>query len=544
MRILIKEDHSLLADLLFEEEEITIGSAHTCHIHLQDAHLPPRNAVIAPTGEAPNQWYIENLDLENPVLVNDKAITQRTLLKNGDRVMLREFLLEIHLFEEEFEQTFVEYDEPQLSAAELAKIKEFPLPPGSVAKRYFEPINLMKAQFERCARVAVQLAACRDIHELVDQSLRALLDLFSTRVAWIGIRRKPEGELEVLQGRLASGQSCGTTPIIELLEYRCVHRAQHVCIRKVRQYDVIGSAMAVPLVTPTGTLGMIYVDRAVKTKRFQIPDLDTMAVLAMQIAAKLDALVTDRAQRTAAITSTEVSVAHTIQTILDPKTAPTWKNLLLSAYTRSGQQNPGDLYDLMKHPDSEITAFLLGHVNGAGASLALSLARLHSVFRVGFLHKDQPHALARALNWLMYDEKDPSTIDTLFLLVDPPTGRIQYCRAGKIGAFIVTARGEPRPLSEADNPAIGQVRNHPYWSKADQLAPGETLALYTRGAATATNGDGERFGETRFIELTCDGFGQPPATTIEDITHELTAFFADGTHPDDITIVLLHRPDE
>ena len=195
----------------------------------------------------------------------------------------------------------------------------------------------------------------------------------------------------------------------------------------------------------------------------------------------------------------------------------------------------------MRHPDSEITAFMLGHVNATGASLALSMARLHSTFRVGFLHNDPPHALARALNWLMYDEKDPSTVDAVFFLVDPPSGKIKYSRAGKLGGFIVNADGQPRALQGADAPAIGRVRHFEYISRMEQLVPGETLAVYSRGVASSTNAEGERFGEHRFIELVCDGFCQPPATTIQDLSYELTTFFADGKHPDDVTIVLLHR---
>jgi serine phosphatase RsbU (regulator of sigma subunit) len=75
----------------------------------------------------------------------------------------------------------------------------------------------------------------------------------------------------------------------------------------------------------------------------------------------------------------------------------------------------------------------------------------------------------------------------------------------------------------------------------EQLGPGETLALYTRGVATCTNADGQRFGEHRFIEIVCDGFCQPPTTTVQDVSHELTNFFTDGKHDDDITITLLHR---
>jgi phosphoserine phosphatase RsbU/P len=329
--------------------------------------------------------------------------------------------------------------------------------------------------------------------------------------------------------------------MLDALQYRCLERAQHICVRKVVDGEGIGSAIAVPLTGPAGNLGLIYVDRRRGSKRFQIPDLDIMSSLGCHIAAKLDCIFQEKQQRTVEQSSAEISVVHSIQTILDPKSTPTWKNLQLAAYGRSGQENPGDVYDIMTHPDTNMSALMLGHVNGGGASLALSMARLHSTFRVGYLHTDPPHALARTLNWLMHDEKDPATVDAFFMVIDPPTGKFRYCRAGRIGGFIVNTKGEPRLVSGADGPSIGRIRNYEYISKVEDLTPGETMAIYSRGVATASNAEGERFREKRFIELVCDGFGQRPSHTIQDITYELTSFFADGQHPDDITIVLLHH---
>ncbi|HUU97678.1 MAG TPA: SpoIIE family protein phosphatase [Phycisphaerae bacterium] len=536
MRILLKEGESVLADLSFGDEEITIGSQPGCTIHLPDLRISSRNAVIAPAEGG--GWHIENLDPDNEVLLNGHGLMERVTLKNDDEVVLHEYLLKIYL-ESDLGRHVVE--EPQLTTEQLARIREFPLPAGSVVKRHFDPASLGRQQLDRVSRVTLDIAGCRDIHQLVEVSLDLLLDVFNARVAWIGIRRQPEGELEIQGGRLSSGQPADSNPVIELLQYRCIERTQHICIRKVRDQEMIGSAMAVPLVATGGALGMIYVDRRRRTKRFQIPDLDLISVIASHVAAKLFALLQQRIQRTAAVSSTEASVVHLIQAQLDPKTSPSFDNLQLAAYSRSGQENPGDVYDVMQHPDAGITASMLGHVNATGASLALSMARLHSTFRVGFLHNDPPHALARALNWLMYDEQDPSTVDAVFLLVDPPSGKIKFSRAGKIGAFVVNASGEPRALPGTDAPAIGQIRNFEYVSHRGRLAPGETLAIYTRGAASCTNVEGERFGEHRFIEMLCDGFCQPPATTIQDLSYELTTFFADGKHPDDITIVLLHH---
>jgi serine phosphatase RsbU (regulator of sigma subunit) len=537
MRILVKEGEGVLADLSFEDEQVTIGSHAGCAIHLPDYRISERNAIITPTAD--NTWQIESLDYSHPITVNGHALTEPVTLQEGDEIVLYNYLLKVYLA---LDLEHRVREDVHLSTEELGRITQYPLPPGTVVKRSIDPVTLPMGDLDRISRMTLELATCRDIHELVDVSLRLLLAVFHARSAWIGLRRRKEGELEIQAGRLPSGQTCGMNPIIDLLQYRCVERSQHICIRKVRDQEDIGSAMAAPLGRSGGSLGMVYVDRRrVKGRRFQIPDLDLLSMISAQMAAKLEYLVEERAQRSAAVSSTEVSVVHSIQAHLDPKHVPSFQNMQFAGYTRSGQENPGDVYDVMRHPDTRITGFLLGHVNGSGALLALSMARLHSTFRVGFLHSDPPHALLRALNWLMYNEKDPSTVDAVCLLVDSKSGKMKYCRAGKVGGLIVDAKGEPRALLGAEVPAVGQIRNYEYISRMEQLAPGETLAIYSRGVATATNAAGERFGEKRFISLVCDGFCQPPSTTMQDITHELSTFYADGKHPDDITIALLHR---
>lgn len=539
MRILVKEGETVMTDVTFtDEEDVTIGSQSDCSIHLPDARVSPQHILITPTEEG--HWLIENLDPDNRVLLNAHVLTQRTTLQNDDEICLQDFVLKVYL-DADLDRTVVE--EPEMSIEELARIREFPLPAGSLVRRHGDPVTLSRSQLDQIAGVGLAVAGFRDLHDWIESTLNLLLDVFDARCAWTGFRRQTRGELDVQGGKLTTGQPCDLNPIIELLRYRCVDRKQHVCIRKVRDHEYVGSAMGVPLMGKGGTLGMIYVDRRLKAGRFRTSDLDLFTTIAGQLALKLQSLLEGYAQRSAEISSIEISVTHAIQEHLDPKAAPMVEGFKLAAYSRSGQENPGDVYDIMKHPDTQVTALLLGHVNASGALLPLTMARLHSTFRVGFLHNDPPHALARALNWLMYDERDPSTIDAIFLALYPG-GRVRYSRAGKIGAFVVGANGQPRPLGTANAPAIGQVRNFEYQSSIEQLAPDETLALYTRGIASCTDGQEQRFGEHRFITLVCDGFGQAPATTMQDVTTELTSFFRDGRHPDDISVVLLHREED
>ncbi|MHC4442545.1 MAG: SpoIIE family protein phosphatase [Planctomycetota bacterium] len=536
MRIMVKEGGTLQADLSFKEEEIVIGSQPECNIHLPDMRISPRQAILVWEND---NWYLENLDPGNKIMVNNHVLTERLVVQNDDDIALHDYTLKVYLAAE-FEQR--EYYEPDLTPEEMAQITKYPLPLGAVVKSNTDTISLEREQLQRISQINIQLAGCRDIHELIEISIRSILNTFQARAAWIGIRRKTRGELEVFGGRLRTGQTCGKNSLIEQLEYRCLERSQHICVRKTHEFENIATAMVAPMAIRAGKLGIIYVDRSEKNKNFQMQDLDILAVIASNVAAKLHALVQQKIQRDADVTSTEVSVVSSIQTHLDPKTSPVLENLQLAAYSRAGQENPGDVYDVMQHPDTKITSFLLGHVNATGALLALSMARLHSTFRVGSLHNDPPHALARALNWLMYNEKDPSTVEAICLLVDPPSGKIKYCRAGKIGSFIINNQGQPRAMQGANTPPIGDVRNYEYASWMERLTPGETLVLYSRGVTSPTNAEGQRFGETRFIQLVCDGFCQPLTTTIEDISYELTSFFQNGKHPDDISVVLLHRP--
>lgn len=536
MRVLVKEGDALLADLTFEDEEITIGSDPQCAIQLPDQRVPPQSAAVHP--RPGNTWELENLLAEDHVQHNGQPVGRRSPLSDGDQITLYDYQLEIRI-EQDLEATVVE--DTQLSLEELARIRKYPLPAGSIVKRHFEGMTLVQAQLDQAFALGIQVSTCRDIHELIDRSLGLLLEVFEARMAWIGIRRTPEGELEAVGERLRSGHTPAKNPFLEGLVYRCCDRGQYVCVRKIRDQADIGSAMGVPLSTPAGRLGLVYVDRAPRAKRFQIPDLDLLAAFGSAVSAKLNTLLAGQRQWESEINATEIGVAHAIQSLLDPKNPPEWPNFRVAAYSRSGQDQPGNVYDVMRHPDTGITAFLLGHVRAQGAVLALSLARLHATFRVAMLHNDAPQAFARELNWLTHESQQRSLVDLMCLKLDPPTGKIQYARAGRIGAFMVDAQGQPRKLTPADGPSVGAAPNHPYPAAKDCIAPGETLALYTRGVATALNQDGQRFGENRFIELVCDGFGQLPGTTVQDISDEFAEFFADGRHPDDITVILLHH---
>ena len=128
------------------------------------------------------------------------------------------------------------------------------------------------------------------------------------------------------------------------------------------------------------------------------------------------------------------------------------------------------------------------------------------------------------------------------VLVNPKSGAAEVASAGKIGALVIDAKGAPRKVVSTQTPAVGTVKNHEYTGGGVRIHEGETLALFTRGWTAACNEAGTALGEGKFVEALCDGFGQPAGAAISELISDLTAFLKNGRVPDDITLLLVHRP--
>jgi len=539
MRVVVKEKANdvIVADRCFEDEAVYVGSQPGCGIHLPDLYVSPHHLLFTP--EEDGTWSIEPLDVQKPAVVNGQRLAVRQSVLDENEVELGPYILKVYLNPDKAAPAA---EDDRLSPTDLAEIKKYPLPPGSLTKRTGEPVEkLLPGQIASLARAAIEIGRCRDLAQLVDVSLTHLLQGFRGRCAWVGLRRQAAGDLEVIGGRYTSGEPCESPELARGLRYRCLERRQIILVRRAED-PIIGSAVAAPLLTPLGVLGMIYVDARKSAKRLGTADLNALVVLSACISEQLETLLRGQLVQDVRVNSTELSVVRAIQEQLDPHSMPAWKEFQVGAYSLTGQQNSGDVYDVMKVPGKDFGGLLLANVRAEGAMLALLMAQVQSAFRVAMLHGDSPHAFLRQLNYLLYGDAPSRYVHCFVLTVDPAAGVLRHCRAGRIGAIVVDAHGQPRPFGGIGMPALGVEKGFEYTSGEDVLAPGETLALYTGGVTTATNAQGERFREKRFIDTLCDSFGQPALATINDLKVDITAFHEGGSHPDAMTVLLVHRP--
>ena len=117
--------------------------------------------------------------------------------------------------------------------------------------------------------------------------------------------------------------------------------------------------------------------------------------------------------------------------------------------------------------------------------------------------------------------------------------------AGQMGAYIISARGEERRLGPSEpTPPLSFVKNANFPLLTEELEPQETLVLFTPGVTTAQNFKGDTFGEDRFVNILCDGFGQLASQLLKEMLSDLQNFTQKGVQPDDITVLLVHRMEE
>ena len=255
---------------------------------------------------------------------------------------------------------------------------------------------------------------------------------------------------------------------------------------------------------------------------------------------QLEAIIHELLDHRAKLAADELTLLHQIQAQLDLRSVPQWPELQIAAYAKPGLKEAGDVYDIMRLPNG-LAAVMIGRIHASTARAALAMAEVRSAFRIAGLHADPPHIQLKALNWLLYDEKEPCVLDVAILVTNPKTGAAEFCTGGAIGAVVIDPRGNSRSLVDAERPAVGTTKGYEYASSSERLRVGETLALFSPGCCTTENIEGEPIGAERFQDALCDGFGQSASVALDDLVSDQAAFLKNGRPPADITILLVRR---
>ncbi len=423
----------------------------------------------------------------------------------------------------------------------MQRFVQFQLPPGTVTRKGDEPLTV-PAEFP--GRLGPDqrraLSQTETPEQLMNIALQGVFELFGAHRAWIGIRRVNYGAMEYVEGRMVTGQAADLPEIGENLKPRVLDRAQFAFIPLVSQEHPWG-VLAGPMLGPDGPLGMIYLDTADGARRFSVEELDTFVFVLGLFGAQLDAIFRSIAKVRAATLSGEVVVAHAVQSRLTPRKLPQWEQLQFGAFREPGRERISDVYDIVRMSNQH-AGIMIARCMSGGTLPGMYMSQTQAAFRSALMHNDGPHIFMRMLNVLLYDGQNDHAVDAFACQLDPVSGEIKYSLAGNIGAYIVGLRGIERKLGgDAPLPALGTGKSAGYPLLSERLEPSETLVLYSKGVVSAQNRKGEHFGEERFINILCDGFGQLASAMLKEMLSDLQHFTEGGQQPEDITVILSHR---
>ena len=285
---------------------------------------------------------------------------------------------------------------------------------------------------------------------------------------------------------------------------------------------------------------MIYIDTGGRGRRYNQQKLDFFMLLCGVYAAQLDAIFKQFASVRSAMVEGQVALAHEIQRRLTPRKLPQLDQLQFGAFREPGRDSAGDIYDIVKLGNG-MASFMVAHTPATGPLPSMLMAQTQAAFRTAAMHQDAPHGFLRTLNALLYDGEKDHPLNCFAGVIEPWTGKLRYAVAGHTGAYIINNRGEERRLGDRKTtPQLGLARTAAYPLLPETLEPHETLVAFTPGVTTAKDRNGETFGEERFVNILCDGFGQLASTMLKEMLSDLRTFTEGGTQPDDITMLLAH----
>jgi sigma-B regulation protein RsbU (phosphoserine phosphatase) len=306
-----------------------------------------------------------------------------------------------------------------------------------------------------------------------------------------------------------------------------------------------GSAMVSPLIYGTERLGALAVARGPGADSFGEGELQIFRTIVEQSAFALyNAIIFSQAAEKKRLDQ-DLQVAHEIQRILLPASAPELEGFQISGINIPAQQVSGDYYDYINIDEQHI-GVAIADVSGKGVPASLIMAMCRSVLRSQATSQLSPATALRQVNAQLFpDIKEDMFISMAYAVLDKNTATITLCRAGHDAPLLYRARD--KSVSRINPPGMalgidsGGVFNRVTGDFSLSLERDDCLVLYTDGVTEALNSQGDEFGMASVIESIQASASEGAAGIITRLTDNLRAFVGSYPQHDDITLIVIRK---
>jgi phosphoserine phosphatase RsbU/P len=234
----------------------------------------------------------------------------------------------------------------------------------------------------------------------------------------------------------------------------------------------------------------------------------------------------------------ELEMSQVVQRALLPQQAPNIPGVNVAAFSRPAQIVGGDYFDFVPFKDGA-HGFVMADVSGHGVSAGMLMTSLQTAFQTLVPSADSPLEVLERINHLYMHNINFTTFVTIFFAkLDSISRTLTYANAGHNSGYLLRANKQDEVLLHPTGPAIGLMEGFLLHTEQVQLAPGDTLVLYTDGVTEAANASSAQFGLDNLAQVVRDNAGLSAEQIIQRILRAVSDFTAGAQLVDDATLVV------
>lgn len=234
---------------------------------------------------------------------------------------------------------------------------------------------------------------------------------------------------------------------------------------------------------------------------------------------------------------TELELSQTVQRALIPHEAPSIPGLDAAAFSRPAKIVSGDYFDFIPLADGSY-ALTIADAMGHGIAASMFMASLQATLHMLLPDSLTAGAVLKRINHFYLHNVNYTTFVTIFIGVfNPRTRSLTYFNSGHHPPALVRRNSSQVAWLAPNGPAIGIVEDYRIEPGQVQLAPGDTLVLYTDGIPEAINANRKEFGSERIGQMAVRYAHLSAGEIITKVRGELAQFTANHPILDDITLV-------